>query len=96
MWYTFMMKTLALILGLLMLVGCTADPVSSTKTNNKNITVDFLFEHEGCKVYRFDDGSGQTVYYANCGPQSTSETSWQHSCGKNCTKHETVPTSNGG
>ena len=42
---------------LMLLVGCEADPVSRVQSsNNKNITVDSLFEHEGCRVYRFDDG----------------------------------------
>lgn len=80
-----------MILGLLlMLVGCGADPVSTKPTNNKNIKVDFLFENEGCKVYRFSDG-GETIYYAHCGGSAT--TTWEHSCGKNCIKQENVPTS---
>jgi hypothetical protein len=77
---------------LMLLVGCEADPVSRVQSsNNKNITVDFLFEHEGCRVYRFDDGDMRQVYYANCG--AFAQTSWDRSCGKSCTVHETVSTS---
>ena len=75
---------------LIALVGCQEAPVSTSKTNNTNIGVDFLFEHEGCRVYRFSDGS-QNVYYVNCGTHT--QTSWEHSCGKNCTKHDTVSAS---
>jgi hypothetical protein len=70
-------------------IGCENDPIKTEPTTNKNIRVDFLFEHEGCRVYRFVDS--ETVYYANCGSQS--QTSWERSCGKGCIKHETVSTS---
>ena len=33
--------------------------------NNPTYTVDYLFEHEGCKVYRFYD-RGNYVYFTNC------------------------------
>lgn len=33
--------------------------------NNKTYKVDYLFEHEGCKVYRFND-NGNYVYFTNC------------------------------
>jgi hypothetical protein len=86
---------LALIVGLVTLVGCQSNPVSTSHTNNTSIGVDFLFEHEGCRVYRFTDGNmGQTVYYANCGAHA--QTAWQHSCGRDCIKRETVSTSQPG
>jgi hypothetical protein len=41
-------------------------PVSShIPENNRNYVVDFLFEHDGCKVYRFYD-RGNYVYFTNC------------------------------
>lgn len=41
-------------------------PVSSQiPENNQNYVVDFLFEHDGCKVYRFYD-RGNFVYFTNC------------------------------
>lgn len=33
--------------------------------NNKDYEVDYLFEHEGCKVYRFRDYD-RYVYFTNC------------------------------
>ncbi|MDU1889805.1 MAG: DUF4884 domain-containing protein [Dysgonomonas sp.] len=33
--------------------------------NNETYKVDYLFEHEGCKVYRFYD-RGSYVYFTNC------------------------------
>lgn len=41
-------------------------PLVYTKAdNNKTYSVDYLFEHEGCKVYRFQD-NGNFVYFTNC------------------------------
>lgn len=41
-------------------------PVSRvTPENNKTYRVDFLFEYDGCKVYRFND-YGNYVYFTNC------------------------------
>lgn len=50
--------------------GCvTMDPTIPVQTkepeNNKTYQVDYLFEHEGCKVYRFYD-KGNYVYFTNC------------------------------
>ena len=33
--------------------------------NNATYKVDYLFEHDGCKVYRFYD-RGNYVYFTNC------------------------------
>ncbi len=38
---------------------------SSAPKNNKTYQVDYLFEHDGCKVYRFHD-DGRYVYFTNC------------------------------
>jgi len=47
-------------------------PVSSVAPeNNKTYTVHFLFEHDGCKVYRFND-YGNLVYFTNCNGNVTS------------------------
>lgn len=41
-------------------------PVSThVPENNQNYVVDFLFEHDGCRVYRFYD-RGNYVYFTNC------------------------------
>lgn len=39
--------------------------------NNKTYKVEYLFEHEGCKVYRFRD-FGRYVYFTNCGGEVSS------------------------
>jgi hypothetical protein len=47
-------------------------PVSRVSPeNNKTYRVDFLFEHDGCKVYRFRD-YGNYVYFTNCNGDVTS------------------------
>jgi len=47
-------------------------PISKvTPENNKTYHVDFLFEHDGCKVYRFHD-YGNSVYFTNCNGDVTS------------------------
>lgn len=39
--------------------------------NNRSYQVDYLFEHDGCKVYRFMD-KGNYVYFTNCSGNVTS------------------------
>lgn len=42
-------------------------PLETTKAdNNHTYSVDYLFEHDGCKVYRFKDEAGNYVYFTNC------------------------------
>jgi len=44
----------------------TGIPITAEKpANNKTYEVEYLFEHEGCKVYRFHD-HGNYVYFTNC------------------------------
>lgn len=58
------------------LVSCSGKPLESRQTNNVEYSVSLLFENEGCKVYRFEDG-GRWVYYTNC-----TSTSYEEPCGK--------------
>lgn len=55
------------VLALLVIVGtgCEHDPVSTTVTNNASVPVSLLFEHDGCKVFRFEDG-GRNRYFVKC------------------------------
>jgi Domain of unknown function (DUF4884) len=57
--YTFLLLLLA--------VSCQVGrPIKSEHPrNNKSYTVEYLFEHDGCRVYRFQDGN-QYVYFTNC------------------------------
>lgn len=49
------------------LISCRSQvPISKiTPDNNKTYRVEYLFEHDGCKVYRFYD-LGHYVYFTNC------------------------------
>jgi hypothetical protein len=54
----------------IVLAGCVyphyAQPVTTTQPNNNgDYKVSYLFEYEGCKVYRFYD-YGNNVYFTNC------------------------------
>jgi hypothetical protein len=47
-------------------------PISTlVPDNNKTYQVDYLFEHDGCKVYRFQD-NGHYVYFTNCTGETAS------------------------
>ena len=86
--------TLPLILVLTSLtLSCAKDPVSTQKTNNSDVSIGLLFEHDGCRVYRFMD-AGEYIYYVTCGHGAEAATSWERSCGKNCVQHEIVPEAN--
>ena len=52
--------------------GCNHDP-QSTKIEGNGIRVEFLFEHDGVKMYRFYDG-GHCHYFTNRGETSTTQT----------------------
>jgi Domain of unknown function (DUF4884) len=41
--------------------------------NNASYTVEYLFEHEGCKVYRFYD-RGRYIYFTNCNGEAIATT----------------------
>lgn len=48
-----------------------ARPISTIRPqNNQGYKVEYLFEYDGCKVYRFWDG--HTVYFTNCNGQAIS------------------------
>jgi hypothetical protein len=76
------------------LISCggidSGNPISVDTTVSK-YQVYFLFEHEGCKVFKFND-NGHIVYYTNC----NGNMSWQvtRKQGKHTTTdHYNVPTS---
>ena len=67
-------KTAVLIAVITLIFSCKIiqKPVSSTAPNdNQTYQVDYLFEHEGCKVYRFVD-RGNYVYFTNRDSEITS------------------------
>lgn len=74
------MKLLIAVLAVAALAGCTKQAETSTAAGVE-FRVDKLFTHEGCTVYRFEDG-GRNRYFTNC----SGSTNWTESCGKNCTQ----------
>ena len=61
------MKKFLLYLSILLLTSCVTEQPLTTQPpdNNQTYKVDYLFEHDGCKVYRFYD-RGNYVYFTNC------------------------------
>lgn len=78
-------KTLLILLLVFIVAGCGVDPVRTEKTNNPSASVDFLFEHDGCRVYRFED-AWRYHYFSDC--RGSIDSAYYQSCGKNC--HKTV------
>jgi hypothetical protein len=62
-----LIKTAALSILFIPLFSCsTQQPISQVRPdNNKTYEVEYLFEHDGCKVYCFYD-RGHYVYFSNC------------------------------
>jgi hypothetical protein len=49
-------------------------------THTGEFEIHFLFEHDGCKVYRFDDG--HSVYWSDCSGDLSYEYQTHHRSGK--------------
>ncbi len=66
---------LIVLCALFLLSACSIQkPITRQKSeNNQTYTVDYLFEHDGCKVYRFYD-HGNAVYFTNCNGEAISKT----------------------
>ena len=59
------MKYIMKILGVILLLICfSCKQEAQSVSHNGNYQVEFLFEKDGCKVYRFYDG--RYVYYSDC------------------------------
>lgn len=63
--------------------ACMKQPEEAHSAGN-DITVETLFTHDGCTVYRFYDNNWR--YFTNC----KGRTEWNESCGKNCSKQQSV------
>ncbi len=78
------MKKLMLIVAATLIVsGCYKDP-QSISTEGKDFKVEFLFEKDGIKIYRFLDG-GRYHYFTTLG-----ETMSTRSNGKNSHREENI------
>jgi len=66
-------KFSGIVLFVVLLNSCGINrPISTQQpSNNGTYAVDYLFEHDGCKVYRFQD-MGRWVYFTNCAGDVTS------------------------
>lgn len=66
-------KSLLILIVICESLSCTRQiPITKViPENNKTYKVDFLFEYDGCKVYRFQD-YGYPVYFTNCNGEVTS------------------------
>lgn len=84
------MKRIMVILSVLIMTGCAREGIKTEQTNNERFQITLLFEHEGCKVYRFYDG-GYYRYYTVCG--NDSEATYSIQSGK-IRIHQSVPTTN--
>lgn len=70
------------------LSACKGSAQDEYATGNPHFHVELLFEHEGCRVYRFYDYSSAR-YYAHCvGGNSVTEWNEPRSTGKDYTKNE--------
>lgn len=81
------LSAIIVVITLLAVTGCNKTPIQMSRTQNPDINVDLLFEHDGCKVYRFGDG-GRSRYFSKCSNKSS--VSWTETCGKNCRTEQQV------
>lgn len=58
---------LIMLIATFLLTSCFHSQPITTEApeNNNSYQVDFLFEYDGCKIYRFWD-RGNYVYFTNC------------------------------
>ena len=82
-----MIRIVVATLLALILTSCAREGVGTEA--HGNFQAEELFTHKGCTIYRFYD-AGRYIYYSDC---SASMVSWQSSCGKGCTRNNTVPSS---
>ena len=80
-----MTKKIMLSLAALAMVAGCEKPAESVAHTGAGFTVERLFTHDGCTVYRFSDSSKR--YFTRCdGIAAQSTTTWQESCGKSYTR----------
>lgn len=80
------MKKLLFII--LLISSCVGDGLKTEQTENPSYAVSFLFEKDGCRVYRFYDGGSYRYFTTAKG----SSVEWNESCGKNCTREMSIET----
>ena len=79
------MKKVFLLLAIsIVFFSCAKKEQATENTSNSNINVEFLFEKEGCKVYRFYD-NGHAVYFTDC--KGRTEYNYTTTTGKSSQSH---------
>ena len=73
------MKRIALIAMLVLVTGCYKAAEHTETKGVGEFEVETLFTHEGCTVYRFEDG--RTRYFVKC-QNGDASTMTSHSAGK--------------
>lgn len=69
----------------LLFIGCSKG--ESIESHQKgDFKVEFLFEQDGCKMYRFQDG-GRDIYWSNCNGKVNSD---YETRSKSSTRHHYV------
>jgi hypothetical protein len=85
------MNTVTPILAALLTVGCYAPALETKATTNPAMTIERLFAHDGCQVYRFYDNG--THYFVKCaGASASAQTESEVPCGKGCMRPESIAT----
>jgi hypothetical protein len=70
-------------LGVIIFGACTNEPISSERVGkDSEIKVDYLFEKDGVKVYRFIDG-GRVHYFTTNGETISTQTGGKQSYQEN-------------
>jgi hypothetical protein len=82
-----MKKILGLLLAGVLLTGCYKDPQSSTTVGN-GFQVEFLFEKDGIKMYRFFDG-GRHHYFTTTGETISPQRSGKNNYDENIKMNST-------
>ena len=75
------LKSLATFIAVVFLTSCNKDAQQKQVTTNPEFTIELLFEKDGCKIYRFQDG-GRNIYWTNCTGKIQYDETHLHSNGK--------------
>lgn len=86
-------QALIISLAVFLSSGCMKAPEKEEFSTNPKIPVATLFTHDGCTVYRFNDG-GLNHYFARCGTEAETISPKRTGCGKGCfsTRDENIRT----
>lgn len=86
------MKYLILLLMAVTVTACLEKKaITAHKTNNPDVPVSLLFEHDGCSVFRFVDAE-RFHYYVRCATFGKQQTMYEYNCGKTCIQYESIST----